>query len=151
MQVFDMDFCVPADVPELCSVESLCFENPWGPYVIAGDLQRGLLIYLKALCRSAVIGYGVLGRNEDVAHLLNLAVLPDFRRRGVARQIIAALEEIASEWECKRMRLEVRSSNVIARDFYSSIGFGYQARKRRYYANGEDALVFVARLPLSIG
>jgi ribosomal protein S18 acetylase RimI-like enzyme len=105
---------------------------------------------MKAILGVFIAGYGVLGRNEGVSHLLNLAVLPDYRRMGIASQLMLAFEEIAVEWECRRMRLEVRSSNRLARDFYAKLGFTYKSRARGYYANGEDALILVARLPLSI-
>jgi ribosomal protein S18 acetylase RimI-like enzyme len=81
---------------------------------------------------------------------MNLAVLPEFRRRGVALQLMAAFGEIAREWRCRRMCLEVRASNTIARNFYASLGFVYSSRIKRYYTDGEDALLLTARLPLKL-
>jgi ribosomal-protein-alanine N-acetyltransferase len=151
MRIADIDFCVPGDLNELCAIEAVCFDTPWNRHVIAGDLEDpGGLIYVKALLTGVIAGYGVLGRSEDVSHLMNLAVRPEYRRMGIASQLMLSFGEISREWECRRMRLEVRSSNREARDFYAKLGFIYKMRIRKYYVNGEDALVLVARLPLVI-
>jgi ribosomal-protein-alanine N-acetyltransferase len=150
MQIADIDFCTQDDLDEICSIETACFSAPVDRRVIEGDLRNlGEIVYVKALLRCAIAGYGVLGRSESVAHLLNLAVLPEFRRMGVAWQLALALGEIADAWGCGRIRLEVRSSNSGAREFYAKLGFAYMSRTRGYYSNGEDAIILVARLPLS--
>jgi ribosomal-protein-alanine N-acetyltransferase len=149
MQIADIEFCGPGDFEEIFAVESACFDMPWSRHVIRYDLDNmGELVYMKAVLKDFIAGYGVLGRGEGVSHLLNLAVLPEFRRSGIASQLMLAFEEISLIWGCGRMRLEVRSSNALARDFYAKFGFVYKMRAKKYYANGEDALVLVARLPL---
>lgn len=151
MQIAEIDFCLPADLEALCEVEHACFEIPWEREIIAADLANpGEVVYLKAVLRERIAGYCALAREGYLGHLLNLAVLPDLRRRGIAAQLFAAVEAIAIEWGCKKMSLEVRASNRPARDFYAKIGFVYNTRLRGYYAGREDALVLVARLPLLI-
>ncbi len=151
MQIADIDFCEPKDLGALYAIETACFESPWEQRLLENDLANpGRIIYLKALFRDRIVGYGAVAREEQVIHLLNLAVLEEFRRQGVASQLMIAFGEIGVEWNCKRMRLEVRSSNRGARDFYSRLGFSYKTRLRGYYADGEDALVLVARLPIVI-
>ena len=149
MQIVDIDFCVPDDIKSLVGIEAACFDIPWEEHLIERDLNEpGSVVYLKATVKGVIAGYGVLGRADDTAHLMNLAVLPEYRRQGIALQLMAAFGEISEDWRCGRMCLEVRASNGIARDFYASIGFVYFSRVRRYYTDGEDALVLVARLPL---
>lgn len=151
MRIVDIDFCSPDDLDELYELECACFDQPWQKRMIEHDLNnQGLVVYMKAVLEDRIVGYLVLSRGEDVCHLLNIAVLPAFRRLGVAKQLFLALEVMAGEWECKRAKLEVRSSNRMARDFYAGIGFVYHSRLKGYYADGEDALVLVARLPLKI-
>jgi ribosomal-protein-alanine N-acetyltransferase len=151
MQIFDIAFCVPEDVKPLVAIEAACFDIPWEEHLIISDLNEpGMSIYLKAVARGTIAGYGVLGRAGDSSHLMNLAVLPEYRRLGVALQLMAGFGEISREWRCKRMCLEVRASNAIAREFYVSLGFVYSSRVKSYYADREDALIFVARLPLKM-
>ncbi|MDR1510851.1 MAG: ribosomal protein S18-alanine N-acetyltransferase [Synergistaceae bacterium] len=151
MQIVDIDFCVPDDIRSLVEIEEVCFDIPWEEYMIERDLNEpGNAIYLKAVIKGTIAGYGVLGRADDTAHLMNLAVLPEYRRQGIALQLMTAFGEISEDWRCRRMCLEVRSSNNIARDFYASIGFVYLSRIKGYYVDREDALVLTARLPLRI-
>ncbi|MDR1021436.1 MAG: ribosomal protein S18-alanine N-acetyltransferase [Synergistaceae bacterium] len=151
MLIADIDFCAQADLGQLVSIEEACFEQPWDRRVIEHDLANpGQVAYLKATLAGRIAGYGVLGRGYGAAHLMNIAVHPDYRSRCVGLQLMMSFDEIAREWGCGRMRLEVRSGNAAARDFYSKLGFAYMKRERKYYANGEDAIVMVARLPLPI-
>lgn len=152
MQIADIDFCTPHDLNELYEIEKACFQFPWERRVMENDLANlGDVIYMKASFDLSIAGYGVLARRDGMAHLLNLAVLKEFRRMRVGSQLMIAFEEIAMGlWRCSRMRLEVASSNRPARDFYARLGFAYVMRMRSYYGNGDDALVLLARLPLRI-
>jgi ribosomal-protein-alanine N-acetyltransferase len=151
MQIAEIDFCSPMDLDELYAVECACFPSPWKRYVLQNDLEDlGGVVYLKAVIGGGIAGYGVLSRNETESYLQNLAVLPDFRRMGVALQLMIGFDGISAEWGCRKMRLEVRSSNRPARDFYAKMGFAYVSRSKGYYSDGEDALILTARLPLRI-
>ncbi len=151
MQIAEIDFCKPEDVDALFAIEQACFDLPWERHMIAYDLDnQGPVAYMKATLRDTIVGYAVLSRDESASHLLNIAVMPAYQRRGIAKQLLLALEVLSGEWGYRRMTLEVRASNRIARDFYASIGFVYHARQKDHYVNGEDALILVARLPLKI-
>jgi ribosomal-protein-alanine N-acetyltransferase len=151
MQIVDIDFCVPGDVKSLVAIEAACFDIPWEERLIVSDLNDpGSSVYLKATVNGTIAGYGVLGLSGDSSHLMNIAVLPEFRQNGVALQLMIGFGEISSEWRCRRMCLEVRASNAIARGFYASLGFEYSSRVKGYYTDGEDALILVARLPLKL-
>jgi ribosomal-protein-alanine N-acetyltransferase len=151
MQIADLDFCVPEDLNSLVEIEKACFAVPWEEELIAADLDGGgYSVYLKATFKGVIVGYGVLGQNDGSAHLMNLAVLPVYRRQGVGLQLMAAFDVLANEWLCKRMYLEVRASNTGARAFYANLGFVYSSRIKGYYNDEEDALVLVARIPLKL-
>ena len=151
MQIVDIDFCVPRDIKPLVEIDAACFDIPWEEHLIERDLNEpGNVVYLKATVKGVIAGYGVLGRADDTSHLMNLAVLPEFRRNGIALQLMAAFGEISLDWKCRRMCLEVRSSNTVARNFYGSLGFIYSSRVRKYYIDGGDALILVACLPLKL-
>jgi ribosomal-protein-alanine N-acetyltransferase len=151
MRIVDIDFCVPEDLKSLTAIEGECFDSPWEANLIERDLNEpGSSVYLKAVVKGAIAGYGVLGREGDTSHLMNLAVLPRFRRQGIALQLMIGFDEISGGWGCRRMCLEVRSSNEGARALYASIGFVYSSRVKRYYSDGEDAIILVARLPLRL-
>ena len=77
----------------------------------------------------------------DEAEVLTLAVLPALRRQGLGRALLQAAMAEARRRGAASMTLEVAVDNVAARDLYTSAGFTQVGRRRRYYANGADALV----------
>lgn len=136
---------------ELCAIESACFAVPWPRHVISGDLEKGDVVYIKAALMCRIAGYSVIARSGGKeSHLMNMAVLPEFRRAGVASQLLSAVGEIALYWGCVSMRLEVRVSNAEARNFYTKSGFKYDKTINAYYSNGEAAWTMLAALPFRI-
>jgi ribosomal-protein-alanine N-acetyltransferase len=97
-----------------------------------------------------LVGYLVCARYDDVWHLMNVAVHPERRRRGVATELIERLFEEAGEGA--RFTLEVRVSNGPAIAMYQQFGFRSAGRRRRYYHdNGEDALIMWFEAPAPAG
>ena len=77
----------------------------------------------------------------DEAEILTLAVHPDARRQGLGRVLLAAAGRIAASHGARAMFLEVALRNTAARALYGEAGFAEVGRRRRYYADGDDALV----------
>ena len=77
----------------------------------------------------------------DEAEVITLAVLPHSRRRGIARQLLDAAIRIGAEAGADHMILEVAEPNAAARALYGAMDFHQVGRRRRYYADGSDALV----------
>ena len=131
-------------------MEEQCSSSPWPRLVIKNDLSGNApYIYLGAWGKSKLLGFAALTPKEKKAALANIAVLPLYRRRGVATQLLLGLSETALSLEFARMILSVRVSNEGAMIFYNKAGFRLVARNRRYYSDGEDALELEALLPLS--
>ena len=80
-------------------------------------------------------------RAADQAEILALAVVPSARRAGRARALLAAAEARAKENGVRELFLEVAASNAAARALYAAAGYREAARRRRYYRDGDDALV----------
>lgn len=94
---------------------------------------------LLACCRDRVVGL-IVGRSvaEGESEILNLAVHPDFRRRGIGAQLVGAIRQRYTG----RIFLEVRESNTAAREFYCRLGFVEVGLRRDYYSEtGESAIV----------
>jgi ribosomal-protein-alanine N-acetyltransferase len=90
--------------------------------------------------RDELVGYLVCSRYADAWHLMNVAIAPDRRRRGVATELLEQLFEEAGSGA--RFTLEVRTSNSAAIRMYERFGFRPAGHRRRYYHdNGEDALI----------
>jgi [ribosomal protein S18]-alanine N-acetyltransferase len=128
------------DLPSVISIERRSFPTPWSLAMFVLELSKPSGICLAAEESGQLIGYLVCARYDDVWHLMNVAVRPEHRRRGVATELIERLFEEAGEGA--RFTLEVRVSNGPAIEMYRRFGFRSAGRRRRYYHdNGEDALI----------
>ena len=92
-------------------------------------------------------GFALIWHAADEVHLLDLAVDPDARRRGVARALVGRVLTYARENQARLVLLEVRQSNDAARALYRSAGFSENGVRRGYYSdNGEDAVEMCVEL-----
>ena len=104
------------------------------------ELSKPSGVCLAAEGPNGIVGYLICSRYADVWHLMNVAVEPDLRRRGVAASLLDGMLEQAGRED--RYTLEVRVSNHAAIEMYERRGFRRAGRRRRYYHdNGEDALI----------
>ncbi len=129
-----------SDLPSVISIERRSFPTPWSLAMFVLELSKPSGICLAAEGAHGLAGYLVCARYDDLWHLMNVAVDPEYRRRGIAREMIERLFEEAGAGA--RFTLEVRVSNAGAIEMYERFGFRHAGRRRRYYHdNGEDALI----------
>ena len=129
-----------SDLPSVLSIERRSFPTPWSLAMFVLELSKPSGICLAATTYQGLVGYLVCSRYADVWHLMNVAVVPERRRAGVATTLIRRLFEDAGA--DARYTLEVRTSNAEAIAMYRRFGFRPAGRRRRYYHdNGEDALI----------
>lgn len=131
---------VYSDLPAVLSIERRSFPTPWSLAMFVLELSKPSGICLAAEARGDLAGYLVCSRYADVWHLMNVAIVPERRREGIARILIETmLERIGAGG---RLTLEVRASNAPAIAMYERFGFRAAGKRRRYYHdNGEDAVI----------
>ena len=93
-----------------------------------------------------VVGVANLWLGVDEAHITSLAVAGEARRRGHGRRLATALVALAGSLGAEAVTLEVRASNEAARVLYRGCGFEEVGERRRYYADGEDAVIMTLAL-----
>ena len=131
---------VYGDLPHVLAIERRSFLTPWSLAMFVLELSKSSGICLCVEEDDRIAGYLVCARYADVWHLMNIAVAPEHRRRGIATRMMEELFERAGEGA--RFTLEVRTSNAAAIAMYERFGFRPSGHRRRYYHdNGEDALV----------
>jgi ribosomal-protein-alanine N-acetyltransferase len=131
---------VYSDLPAVLAIERRSFPTPWSLAMFVLELSKPSGICLAAASEEGLIGYLVCSRYADVWHLMNVAVAPERRRRGVATTLINEL--LARAGSDARYTLEVRTSNEAAIAMYERFGFRPAGTRPRYYHdNGEDALI----------
>jgi [ribosomal protein S18]-alanine N-acetyltransferase len=139
-----------SDLPTVLSIERRSFPTPWSLAMFVLELSKPSGICLAATGPDGLAGYLVCSRYADVWHLMNVAVVPERRRSGIATTLIQRLfDEAGSD---ARYTLEVRTSNAEAIAMYRRFGFKPAGRRRRYYHdNGEDALIMWLEAPAAAG
>ena len=133
-----------ADVAQIHEIEKLCFAIPWSEESILHDVKENVVARWLVMDdgEGNVLAYAGMWFVLDEAHVCNVAVHPNHRRKGYGMQIFSELEKLAVENSMSMMTLEVRRSNIAAQNLYHACGFldvGY--RKRYYEDNKEDALI----------
>ena len=135
-----------ADLPQVVAIERRAFTTPWSLAMFVLELSKPSGVCLAAVVETELAGYIVCSRYDTVWHVMNVAVDPDRRRRGIATALIAALlERIGDD---AQVTLEVRRSNTGALALYERFGFRSAGVRPRYYAdNGEDAVIMWRTAP----
>ena len=133
---------VPADAVPLVAIERRCFSDPWSETSFREALESPWTFGLVAHRGNGIAGY-IIGREvAGTGEVLNLAVAPDYRRRGVARALLRAGLSYLRKRRVEEVFLEVRESNQSAQALYLSSGFRPVGQRAAYYRNPkEDALV----------
>lgn len=131
------------DLPAVAALEKTCFPaDPWSEALFRDALDNPAVVILLAEGEDgAVLGYAVLSVVLDEGNLDNIAVAPEYRRRGVADALLGALTGFGRE-HLSVLMLEVRASNAPAIALYEKHGFTAVGRRKNYYdAPREDAVL----------
>ena len=133
---------------EVLAIERASFSDPWSREMFRSELTVGGGTYARLAERDGLlIGYLCAVLVADEAHVGNLAVAPSERRHGVAQTLLDDLVDAAVSRRARRVTLEVRESNGIARKFYYKNHFIDIAMRKNYYRNPtEDAIVMLRTL-----
>ena len=129
-------------VAQIAELEKICFSDPWSENSVASELNNPLSVWLVAEENGIVCGYVGSQTVLDETDMMNIAVHPDFRRKGIAAALIAELVRLLKERGSRILRLEVRESNAPAISLYETMGFTQLGLRKNYYRNPkENALI----------
>jgi [ribosomal protein S18]-alanine N-acetyltransferase len=128
------------DMLEVLNIEAESFEFPWLEEDFIRCLRQRNCIGMVAEYDDRVVGFMVYELNKTRLHVLNFAVAPECRRRGIGSQMIAKLVGKLSSQRRTRVVLEVRETNLPAQIFFRENGFRAVSVMRSYYEDTpEDA------------
>ena len=132
------------DLPGIETIERRSYPTPWSRSMFAGELAKPSSLCLGAFegDEEELVGYLIISRYVDAWHVMNVAVAPDQRRRGIATALLDRLFDLTAGDGRRGYTLEVRISNRHAIDLYERLGFKPRGIRRGYYTdNREDALI----------
>ena len=131
-----------AHIPQMVELEKICFSMPWTADMIRSELNNPSCLYLAAVDGDTLVGYIGVQTVLDEGYINNVAVRPEYRRRGIAAALISLLAEQAQAIGLAFMTLEVRESNTPAIALYEKLGFTTVGRRKNYYEKPrEDAIL----------
>lgn len=133
------------DLNDLRQLETVCFaEDSWPLFDLVAVLTLPRVVRLKAVVDGKMAGFiaGDPQPREELGWISTLGVLPEYRRQGIAEKLLELCEE---ELSFPRVRLSVRRSNEPALGLYKKAGYQMVDVWKKYYHNGEDALVLEKR------
>jgi ribosomal-protein-alanine N-acetyltransferase len=131
-----------SDLSSIDAIEQRAYRTPWSRSMFASELAKASSICLGAWEEERLVGYIVNSRYVDAWHVMNVAVDPDYQRRGIATRLLERLFELTRDDQRRGYTLEVRVSNADAISLYENLGFVRQGIRRAYYTdNREDALI----------
>lgn len=146
------------DCPDVADIDQACFTQAWSVgmfqdtlsfptyhYVVAvwtpdHSAENQMLSHmssndLKESGTARLIGFAGISTSIDTADVVNIGVLPEYRRQGVGEHLFQKLEELAILSKCDSIMLEVRESNTAAIHLYQKFGFQEIAVRKNYYSN----------------
>jgi ribosomal-protein-alanine N-acetyltransferase len=129
-------------VEQIAQLEKECFSDPWSENSISSELTNPLSLWVVALENDRVAGYVGSQSVMGWADMMNLAVAPEFRRKGIAKELVLELIDRLKANQVTCLTLEVRASNTPAILLYEKLGFREVGRRPNYYHKPkEDALI----------
>ncbi len=147
-----------SDLDEILPLEQASFTEPWTRKMFLGELQgnafstnlvarAGHAGFGPGLPGGALVGYVMFWVVFEELHLMNLAVRPEARRRGIGTELIRQALAVGADRGVRTALLEVRASNAAARAFYRKLGFVERNVRRGYYNHPrEDAVIMVLEM-----
>lgn len=137
------------DLPRIIEIERLAFPSPWTLASFERELTlpfSRIILALPAGGTAPIAGFLCRWLIADECHILNIAVHPDSRRLGIGSVLLSEAISEAKSMGAGVVTLEVRRSNLPARQLYRKFEFEERRLRRHYYGPGEDAIIMELRL-----
>ena len=139
------------EIDAILAIEQASFTNPWTREMYLAELKNeGVSFFYLARDKGRrILGFCSFWHVLDELHINNIAVVPEYRRLGVASALLRRVLDEAARFGIRRTMLEVRQSNAPARQLYEKFGFVVGGTRSKYYTNPiEDALVLWREEPV---
>ena len=134
---------------QVAEIEQICFSDPWSRRMLSEHLENECAATLVALSENGtVLGYAGLLVVLDEGYITNVAVRPEYRRQGIAGELLRVFHRFAEGNKMAFLTLEVRDSNTSARALYTKHGFKEVGVRKNYYDHPkEDAIIMTLEFP----
>ena len=131
------------DLDAVAEIEKICFSLPWSKEAITKELLNKLAYYQCATVNNAVVGYMGMWKICDEGHITNVAVLPEYRKKGIASMLISKMIDVCKCSEIYNVTLEARESNIEAIKLYEKFGFESAGKRPNYYQRPNESAIIM--------
>lgn len=128
------------DLDRILSIENAVFSQPFSEDTIIGLLSIGAVI-LVATVDEYVVAYIQFWVKNNEGHILSIACDPEYHNQGISTKLMERTLEVFELAQISLVKLEVRTSNIKAIQFYKKLGFQEEYIKENYYENNENAII----------
>ncbi len=132
------------DAADIAEIEKICFSSPWSETAIK-DAMNNSTCFFKAVKGQKTVGYVSLYTVFDEGYVNNIAVLPEYRRQGIASMLLEKLNEFTKEKKLSFISLEVRASNIGAINLYEKFGYKKEGERKNFYTNPQENAIIMTR------
>lgn len=129
------------DIGEIMIIEKMSFTSPWTVDFFRCELYNPVSFFYIIEVRKLLAGYIIFWILKNEAHIANVAIHPDFRKRGYGKYLLRWAIERCWVKGVATITLEVNEKNNAARNLYDKMGFKIVGKKAKYYENNDDALI----------
>ena len=137
---------LPAHIDQMAEIEIECFSVPWSRETLLEELDNPYAHYV--VCTDGdgnVVGYIGSRIVMDEADITNVAVRPQYRRKGIGFALVSAMLDRMTAGGVRYVLLEVRESNQPAQNCYARAGFTVVGRRKKYYEKPEEDALLMGR------
>ena len=129
---------------QVAEIEKLCFSDPWSRRMLSEHLENECAATLVATTPSGtILGYAGLLVILDEGYITNVAVLPEYRRQGIAGELLGVFRRFAEGNKLAFLTLEVRESNAAARALYAKYGYKEVGVRKNYYDHPKENAIIM--------
>ncbi|MBE5733947.1 MAG: ribosomal-protein-alanine N-acetyltransferase [Clostridiales bacterium] len=140
------DFLSVNAVDEIISLYQTDFSDGWNKEMLISAFNTDRFCAVGARIDGCLIGVITYNKSIDCADLEGIVVKQEFRRKGIAKALLDKMQIEVKESGISRILLEVRKSNLTAISFYTVNGFNQISERKKYYSDGENALVLLKEI-----
>ena len=129
---------------QVARIEQLCFSDPWSRRMLSEHLENECAATLVAITPDGtILGYAGLLVVLDEGYITNVAVCPDYRRQGIAGELLGVFRRFAEGNKLAFLTLEVRESNAPARALYAKYGYKEVGVRKNYYDHPKENAILM--------
>lgn len=137
------DFC---HLQQVFNISNLCFENGWSLSLFEEELNKSNRLDFVYKVDDKVVGYCFAILGLDTLEILDIAVLKEFRNKGIATKLLSYIEGIAKNKNSDIIfMLEVSDKNIQAQSLYTKLGYKVISKRKDYYGVDNSAFIMEKR------